>query len=169
MAVLSDITVVVAAGGALAAAVSARSSARGVALSHRPYLYGEGSVSAYEERSGSSATVVSVRLHNDGPGTAVEVRWRVVAAGDRPPDWAPDPIRAMQPGEVLPPEGRAPMSMRLPIGVDGQASGWYIETEFSDIRDARWRLTNDRGTPAAPARPKRVKTGRLDVWRLPSD
>jgi hypothetical protein len=148
-----DIGVGLAAIGAIAAAVSARAAARGVALDHRPYVYGEPqSASREPDEPRSAPRRIAVRLHNDGPGTAVEVRWRIVAAGCEPTEWT-TPIRAMQPGETHPPdENSEPPSMQLPE----RAVDWYVESEYGDIRGARWRLRNDRVNLSKPATSKRV-------------
>lgn len=158
MAVGPDIGIGLAAVGAGAAAVSASFSARAVALSHRPYVYGE--------RAPLTMVVGQVRLHNDGPGTAVEVRFRVGAPGVEPTDWS-EPVRAMQPGEVLPPEGGGvEFTMEIPAGVNGgHSDSWYVETEFNDIRGARWQLRNERGNANAAASLRRMRTGWLDLWR----
>jgi hypothetical protein len=156
MSVAGDVGIGLAAVAAVAAAASARTAARGVALGHRPYVYGE--------RGSATAESGSVRLHNDGPGTAVEVRWRICAPGAEPTGWS-DPIRAMQSGEIAPPEGQKPPPTTLPLGIDGHAFGWFVETEFGDIRGARWRLRNERGEPSAAAVLTRLRSGRFDLWR----
>jgi hypothetical protein len=152
----TDVGIGLAAVGALAAAFSAFSSARGIALSHRPYVYGERATASKGEQS------ANVRLHNDGPGMAAEARCRVGAQGVQPGEWT-QPVRAMQPGEVQ----EQPQQLALPSRDGKPARDWYIETEFSDIRGARWRLRNDRATPDATARLQRVRAGKLDprLWR----
>jgi hypothetical protein len=157
MALGSDVAVGLAAISAIAAAVSARSAARGVALNHRPYVYGE--------PQSATGGIASVRLHNDGPGTAVEVRWRLRAPEGEPTEWSSS-IRAMQPGEVLPPYGSDPMSAEVPDGIDGHQFRWFVEAEYSDIRGARWRLHNDRASLSATATPRRIRKGIIDRWRL---
>jgi hypothetical protein len=154
---VSDLGIGLAAVGAIAAAVSARASARGVALNHRPYVYGERAAVGVGETA-------NVRLHNDGPGMAAEVRCRVGAPGVGPGEWT-EPVRAMQPGESQ----TEPYQLAVPFRDDEPARDWYIETEFGDIRGARWRLRNDRATPGATARLQRVRTGKLDFWRASTD
>ena len=155
MTVATDIGVGLAAVGAIAAAVSARASARGVALSHRPYVYGERGFSDIERS-------LVVRLHNDGPGTAVEVCVRLGAVGAEATEWLPS-VRAMQAGEIVPPKGADGWPVEPPVGADGPVSDWYIETEFSDIRGARWRLRNDRSSSES-ATPRRVRTRAFQLW-----
>lgn len=60
MAIGTNIGIGLAAIGAIAAAVFATASARGVALSRRPYVYGEQIPITFRGPS--------VQLHNDGPG-----------------------------------------------------------------------------------------------------
>jgi hypothetical protein len=129
--------------GAIAAAVSARASARNVALSHRPYVYGEPGFS-----SGSRSH--AVRLHNDGAGTAVEVCHRIGTSRGDYGDWS-EPVRAMRPGEITPPPGAEGFEFETPRDANGLALEWFVETEFSDIGGARWRL----------------RTRPYQVWRLP--
>jgi hypothetical protein len=157
MALGSDIGIGLAAISAVAAAISARSAARGVTLNHRPYVYGE--------PQSATSGIAGVRLHNDGPGIAVEVRWRLHAPGREPTEWS-SPIRAMQPGEVLPPYDSDPMSTELPEGIDGHRFRWFIETEYGDVRGVRWRLQNDRASPSASAVLRRVRRGAPSLLRF---
>jgi hypothetical protein len=108
--------------------------------------------------------LVTVRLFNDGPGTAVEVQVRLGADGMEPSEWSPS-VRAMQPGEVFPPreEGLDGISLELPKAGDTYARSWYIETEFSDVRGARWRLRNDRSQSVASA--YRLRSSWIEIWR----
>jgi hypothetical protein len=156
MAAGTDIGIGLAALSAMSAAMSARASARGVALSHRPYVYGE--------RRTASGAIAEVQLHNDGPGTAVEVRWRLWAPGAEPTEWS-EPILALQPGEILPPSGEQPLATQLPPGVDGHQFEWYVETQFSDIRGARWRLLNERGARQQSVTLRRMRSRRFELWR----
>jgi hypothetical protein len=153
MTLAVDVGVGLAAVSAIAAAASARSAARGVALSHRPYVYGE--------PQSATTGLAGVRLHNDGPGTAVEIRWRLHARGATPTEWSPM-IRALQPGEIWPPRASEPLTVELPVGVDGHQFRWLAETEYSDLGGVRWRLRNDRSSPSAAAAPRRIRP-RLNV------
>jgi hypothetical protein len=112
----SDIGTGLAALGAIAAAISARASARGVALNHRPYVYGERGFSTV-------AREAVVRLHSNGPGVAAEVRFRLGAPGSAPSDWSP-PVRAMVPGDIVPPKGaRGSRSKRRAVLADLRLTG----------------------------------------------
>jgi hypothetical protein len=70
-----------------------------------------------------------------------------------PEKWS-EPVRALQPREVT---GQTP---GLPRGTP-----FYIETEFRDIRGARWRLRNDRSISGGVTL-KRLRRGKFDRWRL---
>jgi hypothetical protein len=153
MVVGSDVGIGLAALGAGAAAISARAAARGVAFSHRPYVYGE--------HTGGDANFAKITIRNDGPGTAVDVCWRVYPPGRESIGWS-TPIGALQPGEVLPPDIT---SFPAPVGSHGKVAGWYVETEFSDIRGVRWRLQNEDCQPRSRRRLRRVRSGKLDMWR----
>jgi hypothetical protein len=158
---VSDVGIGLAAAGALAAAWSARSSSRGVELSHRPYVYGE--------RENLNQSTIGVRLRNDGPGMAAEVRYRLGAPGAPPTEWSA-PVRAVQAGEIHPPADEDPYEAPpLPRRGDGLAHDWYIETAFSDIAGTRWRLRNERADPSAPARARRLRSHLIDVWRPRAD
>lgn len=153
MVIGTDLGIGLAAMGALAAAVSARAAARGVALSHRPYVYGE--------HAGGDANFAKITIRNDGPGTALDVCWRVWPPGRESIGWS-TPIGAMQPGEELPP---SMTSFPVPVNAHGKVSGWYVETEFSDIGGARWRLLNEEGIPHSRRRLRRVRSGKIELWR----
>jgi len=153
-----DVGIGIAAVGSVAAAVSARASARGVSLASRPYVYGE-------PRS-ATGHLAMVRLHNSGPGTAVEVRFRIGSPDTESTEWS-QVVRAMQPGEVLPPHDSEGISMSIPVvaAVQGQRLEWWVEVEYGDIRGARWRLRNDRTDATRPAAAQRVRSGKFDRWR----
>ncbi len=102
MAVGTDIAIGLAAVSAVAAAVSASAAARGVALGHRPYVYGE----RFPVLMGTDA----VRLHNDGPGTAVDVRFRLRAEGREPSEWS-ETIRFQAAVQAISGTGMATVSL----------------------------------------------------------
>lgn len=75
-----------------------------------------------------------------------------------------------QRSELVPPEGKENAAFRMQwtdiSGEEGPGDAmWYVETEFSDIRGARWRLPNERAATSAAATLRRVRTGRFDLWR----
>lgn len=142
----SDVAIGIAAASAAASAVSAYSSARSVALSHRPFVVGDEnhrvtSVSREEEYAGG---VVGVVLRNEGPGLAMEVRFRV-----RDWEYEIDTGWSASVGSIRPGEQHwtsAPFELpggvgERELGLSHDRSGeepnsvlWYIETQFSDIR-----------------------------------
>jgi hypothetical protein len=154
----ADIGTGLAAIGAIAAAVSARASARNVALSNRPYVYGEQGFS-------SASRSPALRLHNDGSGAAVEVRYRTGAPRAGYSEWS-EPVRAMRPGEITPPPEAEGFLAETPRDSNGTAIEWFIETEFSDISGARWRLRNDR-RDNSPATVQRLRTRPYQRWLPP--
>jgi hypothetical protein len=161
VSVETDVGIGLAAVGTTIAAVSVVVSVRAVGLAHRPYVYGERSGTTTEQGERGAA---AIRLRNEGPGAAVEVRFRLGAADAEPTDWTPR-VRAMQPGEVHPPESRGGRVVALPIVGDQPAREWYIETEFGDIRGAHWRLVNDRNAPGGVT-VKRLRRWKVGLWRL---
>jgi hypothetical protein len=158
VAVAGDIGTGLAAVGAIAAAISARASARNVALSNRPYVYGERGFSSAERSP-------AVGLRDDGAGTAVEVRYRLDATGVDCTEWS-EPVRAIGPGDITPPPGADGFLVEPPRAAEGVATNWFIETEFSDVSGARWRLRNDRAD-TTPATVSRIRTSPYQFWRLP--
>ncbi len=105
-----------------------------------------------------------MRLHNTGPGVAADVRFRLGAPGAKFTVWSPS-VRAMVPGEIHPPKGSDGWVIGPPEGPDGPVSDWFIETEFSDISGARWRLRNDRSR-SDRATLQSLRTWPYQLWRL---
>ncbi len=148
----TDLGIGLAAVAALAAAVSARAAAREVALGHRPYVYGE--------HVGGDADFAKITIRNDGPGTALDVCLRVWPPTGESIGWS-TPVAAMKPGETSTISYPAPVAARA----HGKLPGWDVETEFSDIAGARWRLVNEEGIRDSRRRLRRVRSGKLDLWR----
>lgn len=75
-----DVSIAIAAGSAFASAVSAYQSARSVALDHRPIVVGDECrelTELYLDSDTPDVGAVGVTLRNEGPGTALNVRYRV--------------------------------------------------------------------------------------------
>jgi hypothetical protein len=140
---------------AIAAAVSARASARSVQLNHRLYVYGE------PVASGQGRWRVT--LHNDGPGTATEVICSCALAAT-PSEWS-QPIGALQPGEIHPPSDTSGVgfSFTQPQG-PGRRAAPTVEVQFGSITGARWRVITSRDpstTRQFAAQRVRLATARL--------
>jgi hypothetical protein len=171
----TEIGIGIAAASAVASAASAASSARGVALSHRPFVVGYEYRDWTEILHDQGGGVVGVVLRNDGPGVALGVRYRVRAWSHQiDTSWSPQ-VGSVRTGE----EYRDSMPFEVPPGVTevelGTTEGrelarapdyvfWYVETEFADIRGTVWTARYKRDFDAA-ARPQRVRSRKIDFWR----
>jgi len=160
----------------MASAGSAYASARGVALSHRPIVVGR----EYREWTEILADtpevgVVGVSLRNEGPGVALNVRYRPRSwSWTIDTSWSP-PIGSLRTGE----ERRDSIPFGVPPGVTKVELGkvdesdlaqepdyvlWYVETQFSDLRGVTWLVRPDRPF-TSNERPHRVRSRKLDLWR----
>jgi hypothetical protein len=119
---------------------------------------------------------VLVRLHNDGPGIALDVRWSLEFFDER--DTAEDerhskeltrrlasePIRGLRPGESWPSaEGYRP---QVSIPQERAGHTWFIAVRFTDSGGTRWEYAEpwDVGTLADPV--QRLRRVRL-AWVPP--
>ena len=165
MSVVPEVLAYVAAGAAsisaIASAVSARTNLAAVRRANLPLVYGEpglglpfdDSFAKADEKTGASVTAVDLRLVNDGPGTAVEVRCCLRSTSG---DWRSDvttAVRAMHPRE------RVPMGFqfRTPWEVDPNITSWGVATRFLDTSGREWETFNQRFPP-----------GKLRIQRLQS-
>jgi hypothetical protein len=142
---------------AVAGAVSARTNLSSVRRANLPFVYGEpafgrapGAYKTREEADNARITGVFVVLHNDGPGTAVEVRLRLRSTSG---DWsseATDAVRAIRPGETVERFGFQP-----PWEVDPDVRSWGVATRFQDTAGREWETFNQR-YPAGPLTRRRL-------------
>ena len=93
----TDIGIAIAAISAAASAASAIASARGVSLSHRPFVVGTGGTGAIFADQGIG--VVEVELRNHGPGVALNVRFRGRAVSHSTETYWSPPVAMLRPGE----------------------------------------------------------------------
>jgi hypothetical protein len=182
--IATEISVGVAAVSAIAAAISARASVRGIALGHRPFVVGDDERDVTElgmDPDAPEMGVVGVRLRNEGPGVAVAVRFRVRAWGHPDIDtyWSPR-IDSLAPGAELKtslPFSAPPgvtdvelMKAEAPETPNGEQLHepdyvlWYVETQFTDITGATW-LVRPAGTFQSSQRPRRVRSHWFELWR----
>jgi hypothetical protein len=96
----SEVSIGIAAAAAVASAGSALVSARGVALSHHPIVVGREHREFTEILRDQEVGVVGVALRNEGPGVALNVRFRPRSWtwGDLGTSWSP-PIGSLRSGE----------------------------------------------------------------------
>ncbi len=158
---LNDVAAVAAAAGALAAWVAAWTSKQAVERSHRPFVYAEPELVSDEYGAPEERRWIRSRLRNDGVGVALEVRLRLEAQDG---SWAGDPtqpVRAMRAGEVVPPESKQGFEFARP---PRDVEKWVSVTRYDDTGGQAWEVRNQRH-PAGPLTVRRLRTGRLIVWR----
>jgi hypothetical protein len=175
----AEIGIGIAAASAVASAVSAYQSVRAVALSNRPFVVGH----EYREwtqiirQHDYELGVVGVSLRNEGPGLALDVRWRARSwSWDIDTGWQ-DPIGSIRSGDGH----QASIPFDLPDGVTEVELGlrdakpgagepnyllWYVETQFNDVRGATW-LVRPEGVFSFNYRSRRVRSHKLHFWRPP--
>jgi hypothetical protein len=172
----TELAAVATAAGAGAAWLAASASRTAVARTHRPFVWPDWDRD-YNQDEGQYEW--RVRLHNDGPGVALDVRWSVWVEqppeemGGPPNDDAEDqlrraasePIRGMRPGESF------PRDAWLTRTSDTGAIEWVV-VRFTDSAGVRWQYNDpwDVGTLADPLRRLRKVRGyrslRWRLWRL---
>jgi hypothetical protein len=148
---------------AIAAAVSARTNLTSVRRANLPFVYGEptygrapGVYKTHEEADNAPITGVFVVLHNDGPGTGVEVRCRLRSTSG---DWCSDvtdAVRAIRPGESVERFGFHP-----PWVEDPNVQSWGVATRFHDTSGREWETFNQR-YPAGPLGRRRLRRRKVD-------
>lgn len=154
---------------AIAGAVSARTNLSAVRRANLPLVYGEpafgrkfGPWRTQEEADNAPITGVFVRLRNDGPGTAVEVRCCLRSTSG---DWMSqpiDPVRAMHPGEIVPIESRPGFGFQVPWEVDPGVTSWGVATRFQDTSGREWETFNQR-FPAGQMSGRKLRSS---AWQL---
>jgi hypothetical protein len=177
---LTEAAVVVAAGAgavsAAAAALSARASRQAVVRAHRPFVWAE--IHVVKGRRDDKMWLAKLRLHNDGPGAAFDVSaavgphyvyervrrhwwqvWSRTLSG-----YATPPIRAMRPGEAVPPRDSDEGLYELAIG---SLEDWWVAVRYTDAAGVRWEFREPR-SPESLARPAhRLRARWWQLWRRP--
>jgi hypothetical protein len=171
----ADVGIGIAAASAAASAVSAFESARGVALSHRPIVVGREYREWTKILREQEVGVVGVAIRNEGPGIALNVRYRPRSwEWDLGTTWS-SPVGSLRTGEERQdsiPFALVPGLTEVELGLTDPAPGahapnyvlWYIETLFSDLRGVNWIVRPDRSY-RSNERPRRVRSRKLDLWR----
>lgn len=165
-----EVAAIATAAGAGAAWRSALASSEAVARTHRPFVWPDWKFEQGPEATGQDW---SVRLHNDGPGVALDVRWSVYGLEPPeevggPPDH--DPEELLRRGASEPIRGMRP----------GTSTGWmsgtsesgvleWVVVRFTDSAGIRWEYhePEEPGTLAEPLqRLQKVRRHRSLRWRL---
>jgi hypothetical protein len=169
----TEVGAVATAAGAGAAWLAASASRQAVARTHRPFVWPEWGAEWSRE---DGRYEWRVRLHNDGPGVALDVRWSVWV--EHPPEdgdgrhsaeaeeqvrrLASEPIRGMRPGQTVPPDGWL-------TGTSEVGAIEWVVVRFTDSAGVRWEYNEpwDVGTLANPLRRlRKVRPYRSLSWRL---
>jgi hypothetical protein len=167
MDVSTTIAIALAAGSAVAAAVSAVASRKSVERAHRPFVW-----PAIFHGSDGDTPVLRIRLHNDGAGVAYDVRWSFGTIVETSPgsydedrdearQEASLAIRAIRPGESVPPEDHGWLEKEVALPPDDV--GWIL-VRWSDSAGARWEVS-DQGPAVLRGPPARLRRWRWQVWR----
>jgi hypothetical protein len=169
------VAITVAAVSAIAASLAAWNAYRGIQLGQRAFVYGEPAIkSEPSEPDGGGGFLskreshVDVRLHNDGPGTALDVRVRLEdGAGNPVGEAAAAPVRALRPEESLPRvEGNQGLLFRLPADL---MKPWAAVVRYREIGGAAWEVRNPRHPASQRLTQRRLRSGHWDRWRPPAD
>lgn len=145
MDIAAAVAIAFAAVSAIAAAVSAASMRQSVDRAHRPFVW-----PAISHGRDGEARVLRVRLHNDGSGTAYEVRWSFgTLAETQEGEFVEDrqgaaeraslAIRAIRAGESVPPEGSGWLEKEIQLPPDDV--GWIL-VRWSDAGGIRWEVSD---------------------------
>jgi hypothetical protein len=161
--------VIVATASAIAASIAAWNARRGIQLSQRAFVYAEPAIKSEPAESdgvggflSERESHVEVRLFNDGPGTALDVRVRLEAEVGDPIGDPAAPVRALKSGEALPPEdGQQGLAFALP----DLSKPWAAVVRYREIGGAAWEVRNPRHPASLPLVQRRLRSGRWDRWR----
>lgn len=168
-----EVAAIATAAGAGAAWRSALASSEAVARTHRPFVWPDW---RYEHVAEGKGPEWSVRLHNDGPGVALDVRWSVYVL--QPPEEfggradfdptqemrrnASEPIRGMRPGT----------NTGWMSGTSESGFEEWVVVRFTDSAGSRWEYhepwdVDDLAEPVRRLQKVRRRRGlRVRLWRL---
>jgi hypothetical protein len=162
------VAVAIAAISAIASAISAYTNRQSVDRAHRPFVWP--AISHKGDPDGSH--VLLVRLHNDGAGTAYDVRWSIAtlmldqndnAVEDRlfEDEHVSQVIRAVRAGEILPPQDQGWLEKAVALPPDDV---WWLLVRWTDAAGVRWEIS-EQGPSLLRAEPRRLRTWPWQVWR----
>jgi hypothetical protein len=160
------IGVAIAAIAAIASAVSASTSRLAVDRANQAFVW-----ATISRASDGGQSLVRVRLHNEGPGVARDVRWSATTLTEVSADeWDVDDelilknksplIRAMQPGESLPPEESGWLNLAFSPPEDDI---WWVLVRWSDAARVRWERTEEPSE--LRSRTRKLRTWFWQFWR----
>jgi hypothetical protein len=163
----SVVATAIAALSATAAAVSARSSRQAVTQANAPFVWPSIAI-----RGRPRQYVLAVRLHNDGPGVAFDVRFAAASALHDFREYAIAPVRAMRSGEQVPPLREPEPQVQPRVQDDAfeyplpdPHQTWYVFVRYSDGLARNWEVRVPLEPEARIGRPRQLRRSRLDVWR----
>lgn len=167
----ATVAIAIAAVSATAAAVSAIASRQSVDRAHRPFVW-----PAISHASEAGTRILRIRLHNDGAGSAFDVRWSfgtIIESGpleygenrDQMAREASLAIRAIRPGESVPPKSDGWLEKAAQLPPDD--IGWIV-VRWTDSGGTRWEAS-DQGPATMRKRPRRLRHWRWQLWRRRAD
>lgn len=167
MDIVAAIAIAFASVSAVAAAVSAVATRQSVDRAHRPFVW-----PAISHGTDGEARILRVRLHNDGAGTAYEVRWSFGSLAEtqggefvEAREEASMAIRAIRAGESVPPEDCGWLDKEVQLPPDD--IGWIL-VRWSDAGGLRWEVS-DQGPATSRGRPRRLRRRKWQLWRAAAD
>lgn len=155
---------------ACAAAVSAYANRRSLSAAHAAFVWPTVRVG---ELSPGYPAPYYIRLYNDGPGTAFDVR--ISTTADEGFTWLMPPIRAMKSGETVPPMRGVPeeyvntetdeFNLAGPIDYDYRTA--VVAVRFEDSLGRLWEVREplDPSRATHPPRQLRTSSHSLAKWR----
>jgi hypothetical protein len=173
---IQAISISIAAIAAISAAASARFSKRAVERNHTPFVWPSISIRSVGGPE-SRQHEVGVRLHNDGSGAAFRVRFAIATNESLAfPEglYSPPPIRAIRPGEAVPPasgiEEQLVQENEYRIGLSEPLdSDWYVVTRYSDDLGRLWELRASSDPHSGLLGPTPLRRRRWEIWRAACD
>jgi len=157
----TEVATIAAAAGAGAAWRSAGASRQAVARANRPFVW-----PSFFESTTESELAVSVQVHNDGPGVALDVRWSLAFFDEH--DSSEDERRSEELTGRLASEPSRGLRARdssdrrqVSIPEERQGHFWFVVVRYTDSAGVRWEYAEpwDVGTLADPVRRLRKVRG----------
>jgi hypothetical protein len=162
---------------ATAAALSAQASREALRRTRAPFIWPAIAIRPSSRETGQHS--IGVRLHNDSPGVAFDVRFSLDFAAGSPekPDtetrYVIPPVCAMRSGEVVPPEKGEPEIVRgdefVVAGPRDLRQPWWVVVRYADAAGRRWEIREPADPEGRLLGPLQLRSARWDLWRRRAD
>lgn len=171
------VAIAIAAASALAASVSARASRQAVTRANTPFVWPSISILP---RSDSSGWSLKVRLYNDGPAVAFDVRFSVHDDTTEGPvgrvvRYVTPPVPAMRSGEAVPPRGAEPEILDdaaeafVISGPREITEPWWVVVRYADALGREWEVRKSGNAEARTGPARQLRTTWWQRHRRPAD